>query len=389
MNNKFFKYAYNYTKGLSAYKHKKYNKCILYFSEAIFHLPESHNAYLMRALSFFRLGDLDKAYEDILTADIYKKLNPDILFIKTFIEYKLSDFNSSLKSAKKGIKLFPEDYRFSYTAGLIMKKERRKKEALAFLSNSYELEKNSITALRLAGFYFQKEPKKAYCILESTAFQAMLLFEKAEIEKNINIKKRFYKILIFDKNYSDISLYRLSCLYIKEKDFGSAAALLAKLVKKYPQNTNLLILFIKCIYKEDKLDFAFNLINTAEKFCINSKLGDEYFFNISVLKFKIMVKLKTIERRDFEPLLRIAFSLKDKIGSDKYFLSLQKFYRMLYKRYGIKKDLVFANKIKNNEISDFEGFKLKTSGGKYKTWVFIIVLLLILIMLFIEIVSKN
>ena len=361
MNNIFLKYAYNYTKGLYSYKHKKYNKCVLFFSEAIYLIPESHNAHAMRCLCFLKLENYDNAYSDILTAEIYKKDDANILFLKALIEYKTTKLKECLKTLKKSLSLFPDNYLFPYLAGCIKEKTGDLNAALAFFESSYSLDKNEVTAYKLSSLYKDHAPNKALEIIEGAKKTPSLIFLKAQIQ--IRFNKRLYSILLFDKNYRDAASYKLACFYFSKRDFKAAAEFLTKLVKKFPGNIDLIILFIKCIYMEGKYSFCLEIADLALSICVKLSLDDEYRIKLLTLKIKIMLMLPEIKRSGFEPPLRTAISLKDKLEDKSFYLPMRRAYNKLYKKFGLKKDRLVAKELKNGKLSDFEGFRVKTRGG--------------------------
>jgi stress-induced-phosphoprotein 1 len=96
-------------KGNAAFKHKKYENALNYYSEAIKLDPNDHVLYSNRSVCYYNMKKFDKALED---ADACIKIKTDFgrgYLRKGNAEIKLDKIKEAVETFKKGLQYDPNN----------------------------------------------------------------------------------------------------------------------------------------------------------------------------------------------------------------------------------------------------------------------------------------
>lgn len=118
-----------FLKGSNSYKNKEYREAIHFYSKHIELYPEDVNGYYERAMSFYHLGELNKAVLDLDRAQTLEPNNAFRYSSRAYVKSNLKDVDGAIADYKKAVHLDPEDAVAYNNLGLLLEQKGYKKRA--------------------------------------------------------------------------------------------------------------------------------------------------------------------------------------------------------------------------------------------------------------------
>lgn len=125
--------------GMDLYYQGKYREAVAAFSEAIEKDPGLLKAYRARAKAEEKLGELDRALEDV---DYYLSKKPgdqDALYLRLRIYIRLKEYEKALKDADTLISIDPAQPTYIYSKGIILEALGEYRQASELFQKASEL----------------------------------------------------------------------------------------------------------------------------------------------------------------------------------------------------------------------------------------------------------